>query len=463
MIAMEREVIDIKSDGVYSEAYDGSFGEEIDTQEQEDEPPTSIDQQTQRQYRIWKKNAPFLYDYLSTNSLLWPSLNVQFFPDVTNLSQSTTALLDEEKSNNQDELVAQRLLHGTFTLGQAVDSISILQVPTYKNLNSNININKLDYNPDKEELELSTATSSSSTKVKVLQKINHLGDVNKVRYMPQNPNIIASVNNLGDLVIYERTRHKSFKNTLIDNTDINKVQMRLVNENIPSDALTDIFALDWNKNQEGEILSGDMNGWINLYDLTKYQSEILNQSAYFKRDIEQSVGVNDIEWFPMHDSLFAVAFDDGCVEIYDKRQQKSVIQNYKISNNGVDSISLNPGFATGLATGDSNGIIATWDIRSFETPILELKNYHHDSITQLKWHPKYHNILGSSSTDHLVKLFDVTDNQQSCIFSHLGHMLGVNDFDWSLMDEWMIASVADDNSLHVWKPSHQVTDRYKRS
>ncbi|KAG7666373.1 MSI1 [[Candida] subhashii] len=326
---MEQEIINVGSDSIApSSPYQEVEDIEVETPE---ESTSTIDEQTQREYRIWKKNAPFLYDYLSTNSLLWPSLNVQFFPDVTDLSQSASAvLLEEEKATNQDEIVAQRLLHGTFTIGQAVDSISILQIPTYKNLNANIKINKLDYNPDKEELELSP---TASTKVKVLQKINHLGDVNKVKYMPQNPNIIASANNLGDLVIYERTRHKSFKNTLIDDTDINKVQIRLVNEKIPTNQLTDIFAIDWNKNQEGEILSGDMNGWINLHDLAKYQSETLNESACFKRD-NKSPGINDIEWFPTHDALFAAAFEDGSVEIYDKRQQNSTMSNHNISENG---------------------------------------------------------------------------------------------------------------------------------
>lgn len=31
-------------------------------------------------------------------------------------------------------------------------------------------------------------------------------------------------------------------------------------------------------------------------------------------------------------------------------------------------------------------------------------------------------------------------------------MLGVNDFDWSLHDDWLVATVGDDNSLHAWKP-----------
>ena len=81
----------------------------------------------------------------------------------------------------------------------------------------------------------------------------------------------------------------------------------------------------------------------------------------------------------------------------------------------------------------------------------------------MKWHPKYHNILASSSSDKLVKIFDLNtiEEEEGLIFTHAGHMLGVNDLDWSLHDDWMMASVADDNSLHVWKPSSQIVKQYK--
>ena len=32
------------------------------------------------EYKIWKKNAPFLYDLIITHPLEWPSLTVQWLP-----------------------------------------------------------------------------------------------------------------------------------------------------------------------------------------------------------------------------------------------------------------------------------------------------------------------------------------------------------------------------------------------
>ena len=34
------------------------------------------------EYKIWKKNTPFLYDLVMTHALEWPSLTAQWLPDV---------------------------------------------------------------------------------------------------------------------------------------------------------------------------------------------------------------------------------------------------------------------------------------------------------------------------------------------------------------------------------------------
>ena len=52
---------------VYPPAYDEAVEERIINEE----------------YKIWKKNTPFLYDLVMTHALEWPSLTAQWLPDVT--------------------------------------------------------------------------------------------------------------------------------------------------------------------------------------------------------------------------------------------------------------------------------------------------------------------------------------------------------------------------------------------
>jgi histone-binding protein RBBP4 len=321
-------------------------------------------------------------------------------------------------------------------------------------LNNNININKLDYNQEKQEFELSSA---SNAKIKLLQKINHFGDVNKVRYMPQKPNILASANNHGDLVIYERTKLASVSR--YNDTELPKPQIHLRAKSPANNS--DIFALDWNLHSEAILASGDTTGHINIYDLNKYSSKSNELDAV--KHIVNDLAINDLEWFPHHDSLLSVVDEGGHYRIYDTRSDKFVTDR-KLSNCGINNVSSNPGLSTCFATGDSTGVVSVWDVRNLDKSSYEIKDQHTDSITQLKWHRKFHNVLGSSSTDALVRLFDMskhTETNDGLMFVHQGHMLGVNDFDWSYHDDWLVASVADDNSLHIWKPAHTVTGGYK--
>lgn len=54
------------------------------------------------EYRLWKKNAPFLYDLAMTHSLEWPTLTVEWISSVG------------RKQKNQGSL-PQKLVLGTHT------------------------------------------------------------------------------------------------------------------------------------------------------------------------------------------------------------------------------------------------------------------------------------------------------------------------------------------------------------
>lgn len=428
---------------------------------EDNEAPTIIDKDTQRRYRVFKKNSPFVYDYLLTNSLLWPSLSVQFFPDLEVAdAQNVNSTNSGSKPNAAAELAHQRLLLGTFTLGQAVDAIHIYQAPYYRNLNNCINTDHWNYNAEKEEFELPTV---SKTKLRVLQSINHHGDVNKLRYMPQNPDIIASANNVGDLHVYNRTKHSTIKK-LGEEDKVNEPQLRLVNGGSGANGEsvdvqnTDIFALDWNSQTESVLVSGSMDGQLNVYDIRgNYANRSANNTIHHTWTIENGVGINDVEWVPLHDSVFLTADDAGALSLFDKRSHGAAVKTVGGSS-PKNSLSTNPGNEFCVATGDAQGQIDIWDLRAL-TQCAKTILGHVDAITQVKWHPRFTAVLGSSSADRLVRLFDVAEPDLPLLFSHEGHMLGVNDFDWSLHEDWMVASVADDNSLHFWKPAQHVISR----
>lgn len=48
----------------------------------EEDPSIHLEKTINEEYKIWKKNAPYLYDLVVTHALEWPTLTVQWFPDV---------------------------------------------------------------------------------------------------------------------------------------------------------------------------------------------------------------------------------------------------------------------------------------------------------------------------------------------------------------------------------------------
>ncbi len=67
------------------------------------------------EYKIWKKNTPFLYDLVMTHALEWPSLTAQWLPDVTRYSKSLFVSLLSLKCFTERSLHSPMRTVRTFT------------------------------------------------------------------------------------------------------------------------------------------------------------------------------------------------------------------------------------------------------------------------------------------------------------------------------------------------------------
>ncbi len=92
---------------------------------------------------------------------------------------------------------------GTHTNGSETDYLTLVEVrlPTAdpKSL-------KQKY---EESCDVYGGFGGAAGKVEVVQRIPHNGEVNRARYMPQNPNIIATKTTQGDVFVFDTTKHSS--------------------------------------------------------------------------------------------------------------------------------------------------------------------------------------------------------------------------------------------------------------
>ncbi|CAI4059067.1 hypothetical protein N7582_001277 [Saccharomyces uvarum] len=399
----------------------------------------------QERYSHWKKNTKLLYDYLNTNSTKWPSLTCQFFPDL-----DTT--LDEH-----------RILLSSFTSSQKpedetiyISKISTLGHIKWSSLN-NFDMDEMEFKPE------NTTRLPPSHLVNDISIFFPNGDCNRARYLPQNPDIIAGASSDGAIYIFDRTKHGSTR--IRQSKNSHPFEAKLFGSH---GVIQDVEAMDtssadvneatslaWNLQQEALLLSSHSNGQVQIWDIKQYSHENpLIDSPLVSIESDAS-GVNDVTWMPTHDSLFAACTEGNVVSLLDLRTKKEKLRsNRQNHTGGVNSCKFNYRNSLVLASADSNGRLNLWDIRKMnESPITTME--HGASISTLEWNPNFSTVLATAGQqDGLVKLWDTA--REETIFTHGGHMLGVNDVSWDVHDPWLMCSVANDNSVHIWKPAENL-------
>lgn len=123
----------------------------------------------------------------------------------------------------------------------------------------NLKADPADYNPETEEIGGygGTKKNAPGAKFNIIQKIPHEGEVNKARYMPQNPDLIATMTNNGKACIFDRTKHPS-KPSENAPAPVNP-QIELIGHKKEG------FALNWNNMKEGELATGSYDNTVKLW------------------------------------------------------------------------------------------------------------------------------------------------------------------------------------------------------
>mmetsp|Transcript_4378 Transcript_4378/g.13362 ORF Transcript_4378/g.13362 Transcript_4378/m.13362 type:complete len:431 (+) Transcript_4378:146-1438(+) len=406
------------------------------------EDPSAAEQEIEEkvineEYKIWKKNAPFLYDLVMTHALEWPSLTVQWLPD-------------KEAVPDQD-FTYQRLILGTHTSDAEQNHLMIARV---KMPADDAEAGARSYDDQRGE---AGGYGASTGKLEVVQKINHDGEVNRARYMPQNPTIIATKTITSDVLIFDYTKHPSKPNA----QGRCEPQLRLRGHTKEG------YGLCWNTLKAGLLLSASDDSTICMWDVNAAPAESTSLDAMATYSGHTSV-VEDISWHQHHDSYFASVGDDKRLLIWDTRQPADK-PSYSVEAHTaeVNCVSFNPFSEFILATGSADNLVALWDLRHLKEKLHSLTS-HTDEVFQVQWSPVNETILASAGSDRRVNVWDLSrigdeqtpedaeDGPPELLFIHGGHTSKISDFAWNGNDHWTVASVAEDNILQVWQMAENI-------
>ncbi|KAK0719604.1 subunit C of CAF1 complex-like protein [Lasiosphaeris hirsuta] len=407
---------------------DVNMDEEVDTDQEQ--------RLINEEYKTWKKNSPFLYDMLLSTALEWPTLTTQWFPDVKDLKEKNKMI--------------HRLLIGTHTAEGKPNYLQIAELEIPKTVDPN----PQSYDDERGELGGYGGRGGEAPVItfNITQKIDHPGEVNKARYQPQNPDIIATLAVDGRILIFDRTRHSMTPS----GTPNPQIELHGHKE--------EGFGLAWNPHEVGCLASGSEDKTVLLWDLKTLQgsSKILRPSRKYTH---HNHIVNDVQYHPFNKSWIGTVSDDLTLQILDIRRpdnDSAAIVGRDGHSDAINALAFNPRSEFLIATASADKTIGIWDIRNVKNKIHTLVA-HHDAVTSLAWHPTESSILGSASYDRRVIFWDLSkvgeeqlpedleDGPPELLFMHGGHTNHLADFDWNLNDPWVVCSAAEDNLLQIWR------------
>ncbi|WVQ79234.1 histone acetyltransferase type B subunit 2 [Cryptococcus sp. DSM 104549] len=405
----------------------------------EDYDAVEDNQAINEQYKVWKKNTPFLYDTVITHALTWPSLTCQWLPDITDVPDT--------------DYTSQRLVLGTHTSGQANDHLIIAEVLLPKS-GGGASDKALADLYDEEKQEVGSYTQSPA-RIRTVQTINHDGEVNRARYMPQNPELIATKTVHGDVYVFDRTKHES----KAPSSGECKPDIRLKGQSKEG------YGLSWSKLKEGHILSASEDTTVAHWDIQGYAKKDSTLQP-LRLYTGHSANVSDVDWHPKNENMFGSVGDDGQIMIWDTRSENASKPGQQTSGHSddVNCIAFAPSSEYLFLTGSNDNTIALWDLRKLNTKHHSFEA-HTSDVLQLAWSPTSPVHFASASADRRVHIWDLgaigaeqtpddaEDGPPELLFVHGGHTSKVCDISWSPNAPWTIASTAENNILQVWEPS----------
>jgi len=370
-----------------------------------------------------------------THALVWPSLTVHWHY--------------ETYAGPEDaEYVRNKLILGTHTSESEQNHLMIAEVrlPT-----EDAEIDAKKYDEIKGEMG---GFGGVASKIEIKTKINHSGEINRARCMPQDSDIVATKTVSSDVLVFDARKHPA------ETPDgPTKAEHRCTGHQ------RDGYGLSWSPMKKGLLLSGSDDKLVCCWDINNAGETIDAQTIYkFHTDV-----IEDVCFHAKNENIFGSCGDDCKLVIWDTRQSSDRPANHVVckEKKEFNCLDFSPEDEHMLITGSADKTVVLWDTRKLQKG-LHTFNGHEDQVFQVQWNLKNESIFASSGADRRVNIWDVSkigeeqtaedaeDGPPELLFIHGGHTDKISDFSWNPSDPWVIASVAEDNILQVWHMAENI-------
>ena len=156
-------------------------------------------------------------------------------------------------------------------------------------------------------------------RIKVNRQIAHEKEVNKVRYMPQDNHILATMTTSGEVHLFDSRNHKSISEEC-------KVSPELILKGHSDEG----YGISWNPNKNGILVTWADDRLICIWDVNK--KKVVNKCISPLIELnEHDLGVEDVWWHKSDENVFGSVSDDWTIKLWDIRdcdQSKFTIKEH---------------------------------------------------------------------------------------------------------------------------------------
>ncbi|XP_042004217.1 WD-40 repeat-containing protein MSI4-like isoform X2 [Salvia splendens] len=409
-------------------------------------------------YTRWKQVVPLLYDWIASHNLTWPSLSCRWGPVLERGAQKNIQrlYLSEQTDRTQPN-----------TLIIANCDVVKCRVASESHI---ANINE----------------DARSPHVKTYKTILHPGEVNRIRELHQNKNIIATHTDCPEVFIWDVEAQPN-RHAILGAEDSRPDLVLSGHQDNAEFALAMCRAVPF-------VLSGGKDKSVVLWSIQDHVSTLANAgtqsaetaSSIVKAADNSTVGprgifqghtdtVEDVQFSPSSSQQFCSVGDDSCLIIWDARIGSDPVDKVEKAHDAdIHCVDWNSHDENYILTGSEDNTVCMFDRRNISAsgvgiPVHKFSG-HNAAVLSVQWSPDKCSVFGSSAEDGLLNIWDYEkvgqkedtgsdpDTPAGLFFKHAGHRDKVVDFHWNVDDPWTIASVSDDGefadgggTLQIWR------------
>ncbi|XP_031114937.1 WD-40 repeat-containing protein MSI4-like [Ipomoea triloba] len=405
-------------------------------------------------YAQWKSLVPVLYDWFANHNLVWPSLSCRWGP-----------VIEQHSHKN-----CQRLYLSEQTDQSAPNTLIIANCDVVRPRIAAEN-HIAHFNEE-----------ARSPYVKKYKTIIHPGEVNRIRELPQNKNIVATHTDSPEVLIWDIEAQPNRQAVLGAAVSLPDLTLTGHQDNAE-------FALAMCP-IEPFVLSGGKDKYVVLWSIQDHISTLatdtqksvgsagssimaVNNPSIGARGIFQGHEdtVEDVQFCPSSSQEFCSVGDDSCLILWDARVGPNpAVKVEKAHNADLHCVDWNPHDDNLIITGSADNSVCLFDRRSLTSngvgSPIHIFQHHKAAVLCVQWSPDKSSVFGSCAEDGRLNIWDyekVGEDTETpaagLFFQHAGHRDKVVDFQWNASDPWTIVSVSDDcdstgrggGTLQIWR------------